>query len=166
MARRRAIEYPFVPKSTASLVAGQLWAIPLSNGRFACGRVLQAVRERSVGSRTMFLAGLMNWCGAAPPTSESIAGSGVVAEGGAHIVTIVDNGGAITGMRPLDLDGIEPALRLDAHEGARLMVVRGLVPLRVATREDRLALSVQTWWGRAAIARRAERLFVESGVAG
>jgi hypothetical protein len=32
--------YPFVPKTNAQLVAGQSWSIPLSDGRFACGRVL------------------------------------------------------------------------------------------------------------------------------
>src|SRR5262249_10570900 len=32
--------YPFVPRSTAYLRPGQFWAIPLSDGRFACGRVL------------------------------------------------------------------------------------------------------------------------------
>lgn len=34
------IRYPFVPKSNRFLAAGQYWALPLSNGQFGCGRVM------------------------------------------------------------------------------------------------------------------------------
>ena len=36
----KAIAYPFEPKSITYLRAGQFWAVPLSDGRFGCGRVL------------------------------------------------------------------------------------------------------------------------------
>ncbi|WP_242624328.1 Mu transposase C-terminal domain-containing protein [Micromonospora kangleipakensis] len=32
--------YPFAPRSNRHLRAGQYWALPLRNGRFACGRVM------------------------------------------------------------------------------------------------------------------------------
>jgi hypothetical protein len=35
-------DYPFVPRTNATLVPGQFWSIPLTDGRFACGRVLAA----------------------------------------------------------------------------------------------------------------------------
>jgi hypothetical protein len=34
------INYPLLPKSNRSLIAGQFWAIPLKFGNYACGRVL------------------------------------------------------------------------------------------------------------------------------
>ena len=39
-------EYPFEPKSNAHLLPGQFWGVPLSDGRWACGRVL-AVKTQS-----------------------------------------------------------------------------------------------------------------------
>ncbi|EKO87041.1 hypothetical protein LEP1GSC020_0876 [Leptospira interrogans serovar Grippotyphosa str. 2006006986] len=47
------VKYPFVPKSNRSLIPGQFWAIPLNNGKFACGRVI-AVHPFET---KMFLAG-------------------------------------------------------------------------------------------------------------
>ena len=41
MGEKQVAAYPFRPKSTAELEAGQFWSIPLPDGRFACGRVLQ-----------------------------------------------------------------------------------------------------------------------------
>ncbi|WP_104434997.1 Imm26 family immunity protein [Kineococcus xinjiangensis] len=32
--------YPFQPRSTSYLQPGDFWAVPLSDSRFACGRVL------------------------------------------------------------------------------------------------------------------------------
>src|SRR6266700_932410 len=39
-------EYPFEPKSNTHLLPGQFWGVPLSDGRWACGRVL-AVKTQS-----------------------------------------------------------------------------------------------------------------------
>ena len=74
--------YPFVPKTNAQLVPGQFWSIPLSDGRFACGRVIAIDRRARYGSRTMFLAGLLDRVGESPPTSDSIAGAALAAFGG------------------------------------------------------------------------------------
>ena len=76
--------YPFVPKSNRWLEAGQFWAVPLSDGRFACGRVLDVPRELDLHvpvARTMFLAGLLDWVGDTPPTAAAIAGAGLLAHG-------------------------------------------------------------------------------------
>src|SRR4051794_34952201 len=93
--------YPFVPRSTAHLRPGQFWSIPLDGGRFACGRVLQLKIESGKIDRRLFLAGLMDWVGDSAPTAESIAGRGVVAQGGVHIKTIGEDAGAILGLRLL-----------------------------------------------------------------
>ena len=58
--------YPFVPKSNAYLRAGQFWAVPLSDGRFGCGRVLDVPKSGDLhvpANSRMFLAGLLDWVG-------------------------------------------------------------------------------------------------------
>lgn len=94
--------YPFVPKSNRHLEAGQYWAVPLDDGRFACGRVMAATS--AVSPRMSFIAGLMDWVGPVPPTAESIAGHDVLEQGSAHIKTITQTGGEVLGCRSLDED--------------------------------------------------------------
>jgi hypothetical protein len=58
--------------------------VPLSDGRFACGRVLDVPREPDLHvpvGRMLFLAGLLDWVGETPPTNQAIAG----AEGGRRL---------------------------------------------------------------------------------
>ena len=97
-------DYPFVPKSSRHLRAGQFWAVPLQDGRFACGRVMTpSVR---ISPRAGFVAGLMDWVGQAPPTASALAGRGVLRQGHAHVKTIVNTGGEVLGCRDLDEDGL------------------------------------------------------------
>jgi len=93
------IGYPFEPKSIARLQAGQFWAVPLSDGRHACGRVLHVPGNADglyLNSR-VFLAGHMDWSGSGPPTSEDIAGCGILAQGRMHVAAIRDTGSPIIG---------------------------------------------------------------------
>ena len=53
-----------------------------------------------------FVAGLMDWLGAAPPDADAIAGWSVVAQGKTRIEAITKTGGAVLGHRPLELDAI------------------------------------------------------------
>ena len=83
-----SLKYPFEPRSNSYLVPGQFWGVPLSDGRWACGRVLAIKSEPDAyfpGNSRTFLAGLMNWDGDDPPTSDSIAGQTLVAQGWAHV---------------------------------------------------------------------------------
>jgi hypothetical protein len=122
--------YPFIPKSNTHLEPGQFWTIPLSDGRFACGRVLRVDRDREYGGRTAFVAGLLDWVGTEAPTSEGIAGAPLLDVGHARIELVAHGGGAIVGMRDLGLDGLEaPA-------------------------------APRSYWGRAFALERAERRFV------
>jgi hypothetical protein len=116
--------YPLTPKTNAQLSPGQFWSIPLSDGRFGCGRVLRVDREKAVGGRTRFIGAILDWVGDAPPSSEAIATRPVLAVGNAHVRLISFAGGTILGERPLDADGIEPPARVDSYWGDGYGVMR------------------------------------------
>ena len=157
--------YPFVPKSNRWLQAGQFWAVPVSDGRFACGRVLDVPREPDLHvpvARTIFLAGLLDWVGDAPPTDGSIAGADLIAQGFAHIKAITTTGGDVLGHRDLDADGIVPA-RWRSHEGGgTVWVYEGARRVGPSTAADR-ALPLMTTWGYSVISVLAEGAFATSG---
>ena len=154
--------YPFVPKSNRYLAAGQFWAIPLSNGRFACGRVLDVPRVDDLHvpvNTRMFLAGLLDWVGTEPPSGERLAESGVFDQGFAHIKAILTTGGEILGSRPLVLDRIVP-MRWRSHvAGGTVWTFEGARRLRPATDADR-DLPVMGTWGYSVIQLLAEERFV------
>jgi hypothetical protein len=103
------ITYPFVPKTNTHLAPGQFWSIPMSDGRFACGRVLRVDRDvKTYGARTAFVGALLDWVGTEPPTAEAIAGRPALKVCGAYVRTITEPGGSVLGDRPLELDGIVP----------------------------------------------------------
>jgi hypothetical protein len=98
-----------VPKSNRYLQPGQFWAVPLSDGRFGCGRVM-AVPGFGPKDRVGFFLGLMDWIGSGPPTYEALAGVGVVTQAKAHFEAIAKTGGSVLGLRPLELDGLLAAI--------------------------------------------------------
>jgi hypothetical protein len=100
-----APSYPFTPKSNRHLAPGQFWAIPLSDGRFGCGRVM-AVPGFGPTDRIGFFAGLMDWVRSDPPTYDSLAGVHVAAQAKTGFEAIANTGGSILGLRPLELDGL------------------------------------------------------------
>jgi hypothetical protein len=161
--------YPFEPHSNTHLEPGQFWGIPLTDGAFACGRVLaipsRADHDRHFSySTTTFLAGLMAWVAREPPTSRTIADAHLLAQGKAHILTIRRSGG-ILGSRDLGLDGIT-GLREVTHRGdGTLWLYEGARRLRSATREEAQTLPITSTWGYGAIAAIAESRFVP-GAAG
>lgn len=99
-----AVEYPFRPRSNRHLRAGQFWAVPLSDDRFACGRVMDPTSR--IAPRVMFGAGLMDWVGDAAPTEDDLVRRPVLAQGHAHIKAITEIGGQVLGCRALDADGL------------------------------------------------------------
>jgi hypothetical protein len=131
------MEYPFEPKSNTYLRSGQFWSVPLSDGRFACGRVLSVPRHPDplvpVG-RKMFLAGLLDWVSDSAPTSEGIAEAPLHRQGFAHVLTIRKTGGLILGRRPLELDGVEPYFWLTHTYGRDVWVYQGAEAVRPASR--------------------------------
>ena len=90
--------YPFIPKSTARMKAGQFWGVPLRGKGFACGIIL-SIEKKHNGKRDSrrFLAGLLNWVGLENPTPTQIIGREVIAHGFAHLKTITENGRCLLG---------------------------------------------------------------------
>ena len=149
--------YPFRPKSISSLEPGQFWAVPLGGGGFGCGRVLQLKCSQLGKTRTAFFGGLQDWIGDAPPTEESIAGTGIIRFGAMHLKAITEVGGEILGFRPLDLDGF---VLPDLHSAHSLSanVLRGADIVRLA-REDEWGKSpVLQYWSYGYIEQLAEEL--------
>ena len=153
--------YPFEPKSIARLQAGQFWAVPLADGRHACGRVLHVPGPADslyLNSRT-FLAGLMDWSGPEPPTSEAIAGHRLLAQGRMHVAAIRDTGSLIIGQRDLELDGITGLREVSHRGGGTIWLYEGGLRLRPATAEESRALPLMSVWGRRFIQVLAEKHF-------
>jgi len=157
--------YPFEPRSTAYLKPGQFWAVPLSDGRFACGRVLAVRRDQSdpfiLGGRRMFFAGLMDWVGPEPPTADALADSSLLIQGNAHIRTIQETGGVILGCRDLELDGIVGLREVTHRGGGTVYLYEGARRLRPATREEARDMPSLGTWGFKVIEVVAEHVIVE-----
>lgn len=129
--------YPFVPRSNRHLRPGQYWSIPLSDGRFAAGRVM-AVPAFGPRDRTGLVVGLMDWVGDVPPSTEDLAGLPVLVQAKARFEAITMTGGTVLGLRPLELDGLVAA---DPHV-------------------FNIGAAHRVWGGRT-IAQYAERAFVQ-----
>ena len=158
----RAPRYPFVPKSNAHLRAGQLWSVPLSDGRFGCGRVLDVPRSGDLhvpANTRMFLAGLLDWVGPRPPTDQSIAGARLDAQGFAHIKTILTTGGEVLGWRDLAADAIVPQRWRSHVAGGTVWVYEGARRVRPATGDDR-DLPVMSTWGYSVLQLLADQRLV------
>ena len=154
--------YPFVPKSNASLRAGQFWAVPLSDGRFGCGRVLDVPR---IGDLHVPATRGCSWpaCSTGsvrgrPRTSRSLARQ-LDAQGFAHIKTILTTGGELLGWRDLAADRIVPAAWRSHEAGGTVWVYEGARRIRPATAEDR-ELPVMGTWGYSVLKLLAEQQFV------
>ena len=128
--------YPFTPKSNRFLRPGQFFAVPLSDGRFAAGRVM-AVPVFGPRDRVGVAVGLMDWSGDKAPTASDLAGRKVLVQAKTNFRAISRTGGAILGERSLVVDNITPIDPYDARVGASVLV-----------------------WGWATICTYAERAFV------
>lgn len=89
--------YPFRPKSTAPLKAGQYWTFPLKNGGFACGVVVARRSKDGKMDSRLFLAGLLDWRGDHAPSPTELEGRTIREQGYAHIKAITETGGEIRG---------------------------------------------------------------------
>ena len=133
--------YPFVPRSSVRLIPGDFWAVPLADGSFGCGRVLEHMPKGMPGSRVGFLGALLDWHEPEPPNSQRIAGAASVEQGVMHVFAITKTGGAVLGNRPLALDRLEPWTFIDGNS-----VQKGFTRLRAAARAD-VGLPALSWWG-------------------
>jgi hypothetical protein len=110
VAKAKVPEYPFVPRTNAYLIPGQFFSIRLTNGRYACGRVLanRWSYPSGPGSRTTFRVGLMDWSGDHPATADDLADCRVLEQGYADVGIVPRYEAQIDGCRPLEADGIAP----------------------------------------------------------
>ncbi len=132
------VHYPFIPKSNRFLRPGQFWAIQLSNGKFAAGRVT-AVPAFGPRDRTGIVIGLIDWSGDHPPTASDIAGRPILVQAKSRFEAITNNGSQVLGLRPLDLDGLVPMDPMDFRVGTHQQV-----------------------WGWRTIVNKAEKAFVDN----
>ncbi len=137
--------YPFVPKSTRLLSPGDYWAVPLEDGRFACGRVLQTKGDHLPTPSRTFFGGLHDWVAERPPVADDIGSAGLIDCGIMHLKAITESGGKVLGHCPMG--GIELPLALDGRAGRGVRVVRGAQTLRPASEGDFDALPVLGTWG-------------------
>lgn len=98
----------FTPRSTSRLERGHFWAIPLPTGNYGAGcvvghRIIPGSLKRH--SR-LFLAGVLGWSGAHPPTAEQLAGCAVYRHGFAHIRTILESGGSVLGKAEINFGSL------------------------------------------------------------
>jgi hypothetical protein len=154
--------FPHVPKSSKTLEIGDFWSIPLGDGRFACGRVIGRWLLGRRGSRSGFLAGVLDWVSDSPPTNAAIAGAPTLIQGGAHIKTILATGGSILGNRPLELDNIRPQLFIAHPDNRTAHVFQGLEQIRVASDEDVRALPRMSTFGFMAMRQYAKHHFLRN----
>ncbi len=150
--------YPFKPKSTANLRPGDFWALPLAAGSYGCGRVIALKPKSGTGSRSMLLAGLMNWTGRSLPTSKELAGCTTVAQGQVHLRCIWESGGEVLGNRPLAEEGIEADRFLSESPGKNCMLMQGYEVIRPASAEEQRELPVFATWGYLVIRARAQAM--------
>jgi hypothetical protein len=137
----RQVIYPFGPRSIAHLLAGQFWAVPLSSGCYACGRVLWVPGKSDPKpslylNAHIFLAGLLDWHGEEPPTGDASAGYGLLAQGMAHVAAISDTASVIIGQRDLSLDGLMGLREISHRAGGTVWLYEGGQRLRPATEEE------------------------------
>jgi hypothetical protein len=156
--------YPFSPKSNKHLQPGHFWPIKLSNGKFACGIVLDVPGPGTIGTK-MFLAGLLDWTGDQKPSQEELGSTTlkILDQGNAHIKTIFVQHEAIEGCIALENSGIqieEQVLAMYIFTGSKVM--KGYNAVRTATPEDHSSLSNRSTWGYGVIYLCAERLLTNT----
>jgi hypothetical protein len=134
--------YPFIPKSSRKLSRGDFFSIPLSNGMYACGRVVECMPKGMPGAGVGFLGGVMNWRGSSAPTADAISRAAFLAQGIMHIKTILTTGGTILGNRSLELDGLDTFTFI-----AGATIKKGFTPVRSWRLEDNNTLPSLSWWG-------------------
>jgi hypothetical protein len=165
MPSKRKLTFPFVPKSTAALVPGHFWALPLSDGSFGCARVMDLKPPGIIGARSLFLAAVLEWHAQVAPTSEAIAEAKCLDQGQVHLKAITQSGGCILGHRALELDHIEPWEFRGAEHHPNSFVYKGLQPVRPQEPADG-RLPVLSAWGFLVEVQVAERRFIRGSQAG
>ncbi|MCO1336989.1 Imm26 family immunity protein [Microbulbifer sp. OS29] len=148
--------YPFVPTKASQIQDGDFFYIPLSNGNFACGRLL--LIEKKSGRKTKrILVGLHEWSGEKHPTNEDIHQCKIIEQGVMHINSIGHIEGKVVGYKSLDEDDLKPLLQFEAGYLLNGFENMGKLPV-----EDYKKYSRRTIYGLNVISLLADKHFVEN----
>jgi Immunity protein 26 len=107
--------YPSIPTKASEIKEGEFYYIPLSNGNFACGRILQ-IEIKSGRKTKSILVGLHDWTGQNHPTKEDIHMCPILEQGVIHLSSINHVGGMIIGYKALGEDNLKPLLQFEAGD--------------------------------------------------
>jgi len=151
------MQYPFEPKSTSFMKAGQFWPIALSNGKFGCGMVLDIVPE----GRRSFLAGLLDWCGEREPTAEDLVGCELLAQGEGNIQMILESHGSITG-EVAESEVPTPITWMEHRGGRDYGLYQGLELVQIVDAQTAEAYPRRKVWGVTVIQVLAEAKLTEA----
>jgi hypothetical protein len=148
--------FPFIPTKASEIQNGDFYYIPLSNGHFACGRLL--LIEKKSGRKTKsILVGLHDWSGKNHPTQEDIHKCNIIEQGVMHISSIGHVGGKVIGHKPLGEDNLKPWLQFEAG-----YLIDGFEYVRKLPVEDYKKYSRRSTYGLNVIKLLAEKHFVKS----
>jgi hypothetical protein len=148
--------YPFVPVKASEIQEGDFYYIPLSNGKFACGRLL--LLKRKSGRKTKsILVGLHDWTGDEYPTKEDIHQCDIIEQGVMHINSISHVKGEVLGHKPLSEDNLKPLLQFEAGDLLDGFENIGKLPV-----EDYKKYSRRSTYGLNVIKLLAEKNFVKN----
>lgn len=148
--------YPIVPIKASEIKEGEYFYIPLSDGRYACGRIL--LIKKKDGKRTkLLLAALHDWSGEKLPTREDIHRCPIVEQGVMHINSIGHIGGEIIGHKPLEEDNLKPLLQFEAG-----YLLDGFDHIGQMQNDGYDKYSPRTTYGLNSIRLKAEKHFVKN----
>lgn len=148
--------YPFVPKSTTKLRPGDFWPVPLSDGSYASGLVLQKAPSGTPGARVSFCGALLDWNGRSQPDASHLTGAALLAQGYMHVLAITNFGSVLGNLGP----AARPVPQL-WHDGCRY-VLRGYDVVRRWGRDDKGKIPALEYWGWDIIQQKAEELLLNS----
>jgi len=98
--------FPLSPGSTRDLEVGDFWAVALADGTFGACQVTD-LKRAGIGARTTLVAGVLDWSGAEPPTTETLSGVALLAQGLVGVEVFTKGGATIIGNAPLVEGGQE-----------------------------------------------------------
>jgi|SRR5690606_20997073 hypothetical protein len=148
--------FPLIPQKSSDVEDGDFFSIPLSDGRFGCGRVLSILRKSGKRTKTL-LCGLHDWAGPNHPEPQDIDGTPIIEQGVMSLEAIAWVKGSVLGWKDLSEDGLKPLLQVEA--GRLLAGFEDMGPL---PENELKKYSRRTIYGLGVIRILAEHHFVRS----
>ena len=155
------MRYPYTPKSNNNLSIGDYWVIQLRDSSYSVGIVID-IPPKEMKTRTMLIAGLLDWNSKSIPTKEVLFNLKVLAQGEIHIKSIVSTGKEVVGNINLGESGIKPLIQCSSSERFNYSTVNeGYKVIRKMNESDLQSYSVLGTWGYHFIKTIAEKHFLK-----